>query len=260
MPTFKLTLAYDGTDYVGWQVQPNGPTIQSEVQSALALIVGREVKIVGSGRTDSGVHAAGQVASFCVPDWPHGASMFVRALNAKLPDSIAALDCEIVSDGFHAIADVVSKRYRYQLQIGGPPDPMAARDRWRLRGREVGDGVLDVEKMRAAAERIVGRQDFSSFEAAGAPRTSSIRHVTECRVVDQVDPSGRRRWIAVEVAANGFLYNMVRNIVGTLVEVGRGRRPVEWVDQVIAARDRSVAGATAPPHGLTMVSVKYGGG
>lgn len=252
MPTFKLTVAYDGTDFVGWQIQPNGPTIQSELQSAIHAMTGQSVKVVGSGRTDSGVHAAGQVASFSLDHWPHDPSAFVDGLNAHLPDQIAVLDCQSVADRFHAIADCVGKRYRYQLQTAGPPDPMARRDRWRLKGE------IDESALAAAARRIIGQRDYSSFEAAGAARQSSVRNITSCQYLSQTDPSGRRRWSCVEVAADGFLYNMVRNIVGTIVQVGRSKHPPSWVDDVIAARDRSVAGPTAPAHGLTLVEVFYG--
>lgn len=252
MPTFRMTVAYDGTDYVGWQVQPNGPTIQAELQDALEALVGHPVRVTGSGRTDSGVHAAGQVAGFTVPTWRHDADVFVDALNTRLPDSIAVLQCERAADDFHAIADAIEKTYRYHLQSGGVPCPASARNRWRVRGRG-----LDRNAMASAAIRLVGRHDFASFEAVGAPRQSSVRTVRELRVVPEVDPTCRRDWFRVEVTADGFLYNMVRNLVGTLVEIGRGKHSPDWIDQVLAARDRSAAGPTAPAHGLTLWQVRY---
>lgn len=251
MPTFKITVAYDGTEFVGWQIQSNGPTIQGELQRALRVMVGRDVKVVGSGRTDSGVHAAGQVANFALENWSHDAEVFVDGLNAILPEQIVVLQCERALDSFHAIANCVAKRYRYQLQTSGPPDAFACRNRWRLKG------AVDTGAMAAAASRIIGEQDYSSFEALGAPRQTSVRDITQCELLPQRDPTGRRDWCCIEVTANGFLYNMVRNIVGTIVEVGRGKHPPHWVDEVIEARARIAAGPTAPAHGLTLVEVRY---
>lgn len=249
--SFKLTVAYDGTDLLGWQVQPGGPTVQGEIELALRQMLGRPVKIIGSGRTDSGVHAIAQVASFELDDWKHSARVFIDALNTKLPDSVVVTDCTDAVAGFHAIRDARGKRYRYQIQMGGPPDPFQSRYRWRLRGK------IDIAAMSAAATRVIGKKDFASFQATGAPRKTTVRTVTDCRIIQQQDAAGERHFAAIEVAADGFLYNMVRNIVGTLVEVGRGNHPHRWIDDVIAAKDRNIAGPTAPPHGLFLVDVNY---
>jgi tRNA pseudouridine38-40 synthase len=250
--TFKITVAYDGTDFAGWQVQPDLPTIQCELESALKEIVGHKVTVVGSGRTDSGVHAIGQVASFILDHWNHSAEQLVKAINTKLPPSIVVTQGTEVASGFHAIRDAVSKRYRYQIQTDGPADPFSLRDRWRLRW------PVNVEAMSAAAQYFVGEHDFASFQATGADRKSTVRTVQECVLVRQTDPTGLRTFIAIEVEANGFLYNMVRNIVGTIVEVGRGKHEPTWIPEVLGAKNRSVAGSTAPAHGLILLWVNYG--
>jgi tRNA pseudouridine38-40 synthase len=250
--TFKITVAYDGTDFAGWQVQPDLPTIQSELQSALKTIVGQEVTVVGSGRTDSGVHAIGQVASFEIEHWNHSADQLVKAINTKLPPSIVVTHGTEVASGFHAIRDAISKRYRYQIQTDGPSDPFCLRDRWRLRCD------VDINAMSAAAKHFVGQHDFASFQATGADRKSTIRTIHQCVLVRQSDFTGLRTFIAIEVEANGFLYNMVRNIVGTLIEVGRGKHPPDWISEVLAAKNRSLAGSTAPAHGLILLWVNYG--
>lgn len=251
---FQIIVAYDGTNYVGWQMQPNGPTIQSELQSALASLLNQTVTVIGSGRTDSGVHAIAQSAHFVTDRWSADASALVRGMNAKLPDDIAVLDGRPRPIGFHAIADAKSKRYRYQLQCGGPPDPIGSRHRWRIRQ------PLDAQKLRNAAAAVIGRRDFSSMEAAGAPRADSIRDVVACDVDQTVDPWGRVM-INIEVQANGFLYNMVRNIVGTLVWLAQSHRrisdPFAEMVRILDARDRGQAGPTAPPHGLHLLRVWY---
>ncbi len=256
--TFKLTIAYDGTDYVGWQVQPNGESIQSVLQRALGEVTRQQVSVVGSGRTDAGVHALAQVASCTIADWKATANDLGKALNTQLPETIVVNEVIDAPDGFHAIREATGKRYRYQLQIGGPHDPLQHRYRWRLRG------PIDLQAMQAAAGRVVGEHDFASFQAAGAPRRSTVRSVRACELIQQPDALGddqgissQRRLIAIEVEADGFLYNMVRNIVGTLVEIGRGKQPTAWVSDVIAAKNRDLAGPTAPPQGLFLLRVDY---
>jgi tRNA pseudouridine38-40 synthase len=167
-----------------------------------------------------------------------------------LPDTISVTNVQDAPVDFHAIRDAIGKRYRYQIQVRGQRDPFGYRYRWRLRRR------IDVESMRRAAARIIGHRDFASFESAGARRKSSVRHVRDCQVIaeDDFDRSGH---LAVEVEADGFLYNMVRNIVGTLVEVGYGKHPPQWIDQVIGRENRIHAGPTAPPHGLFLKEVYY---
>ncbi len=256
--TFKMTVAYDGTAYAGWQVQPRRQTIQSCLEKAIAQVCRQRVRVTGSGRTDSGVHALGQVASFSLDHWRASPAALARALNSKLPDDISVLRIDEAVDDFHAIRDAAGKRYRYQLRIGGTRDAFDYRYRWYL------PGPIDVDAMRRAAEAIQGRHDFASFQAAGADRKTTVRHVRDLAIIDQppperspVSPLVAASNLAIEVEADGFLYNMVRNIVGSLVEVGRGKRPPAWVSDVIAARDRKQAGPTAPPHGLFMMWVQY---
>lgn len=252
--TFKLTIAYDGSDFAGWQVQPNQPTIQGCLQHAVRKITGETVSVIGSGRTDAGVHALAQVASCRLENWNAPAAALGRALNTKLPETIVVHDVEDAADDFHAIACAIGKRYRYQLQIGGIRDAFLYRHWWRLPPH------MDIAAMQAAAQRIVGEKDFASFQASGAPRASTIRHVRECQITEQdCNPNSGYCLYALEIEANGFLYNMVRNIVGTIVEVGRGKHDLGWIDDVIAAEDRDIAGPTAPAHALFLRSVAYSG-
>ncbi len=248
MRSILLTIAYDGTAYAGWQVQPGQRTIQAELEEALARITGESIRVVGSGRTDAGVHALGQVAGFRTAG-SMTADVFQRALNAELPDDIAILGASEAVEDFHPIRDSVSKRYRYQIDGGTVRDVFSRRYAWHYRRG------LDVGAMAAGAEHLVGRHDFSSFETSGAERPDSIRTISHLSVVRGSEDQANR--ITIEVEADGFLYNMVRAIVGTLVEVGRGAQSPDWVRQVLEAVDRSQAGPTAPPQGLFLLWVKY---
>ena len=248
--TFRLTIAYDGTDYSGWQVQPDQQTIQGTLQRAIKKATGQQVAVIGSGRTDAGVHAHGQVASCRFETWTASDEALSRAINSRLPPSIVVRDVRSAVPDFHAIRDAKGKRYRYQLQIRRQRDPFEHRYRWRLR-REV-----DKDAMSAAATRLIGEKDFASFESAGAERLSTVRDVRDCQVLvpDHFEQTGH---LAVEIEANGFLYNMVRNIVGTLVEVGYGKETPDWVDEVLDHKNRVYAGPTAPPQGLFLKEVYY---
>jgi len=277
---FKMTVAYDGTQYAGWQVQLRRQTIQGMLEKAIAQVCRERVRVTGSGRTDSGVHAIGQVASFSLGQWRAGADELSRALNSKLPPDISIRQIVETAEDFHAIRDARGKRYRYQLRIGGPRDAFEYRYRWHL------PGPIDIDAIRQAATLIRGKQDFASFQAAGSDRKTTVRDVRALDLIEQPviaagDSSGPTAesthlaesttparagqgvyestplHIAIEVEADGFLYNMVRNIVGSLVEVGRGKYPPQWIGEVIAARDRTVAGPTAPPHGLFLLWVHY---
>ena len=249
--TFKLTITYDGTDFAGWQVQPGQETVQGNLHRALRQITGQEIQIVGSGRTDSGVHAIAQVASLTTRNWRHDADSLARALNAHLPDTIAVTEAVDAPDRFHAIRDAVGKRYRYQLQVGGIRDVFDFRFRWHLKG------PLDLDAMKVAASMFVGRHDFASFQATGSDRKTTIREVRACELIEQSSSVNGRQDIAIEVEADGFLYNMVRNIVGTIVEVGMRIRNPESIESILAARDRDVAGQTAPAHALFLLRVEY---
>lgn len=248
MRFLKLTLSYDGTGYFGWQSQPNRKTIQDELERALARITGEPTPAIASGRTDAGVHALGQVVSVRTSS-SMPTDVLQRALNANLPPHIAVLQVQDAPHGFHAIRDALSKRYRYLIHDGVAPDPIGRHYVWRIPRR------LDEGQMHASAQALVGTHDFSSFEAAGAERVSSIRTITEISVVRRQELGAER--IVFEVEADGFLYHMVRNIVGVLVKVGRGRRPVEWTAEVLAAKSRLAAANTAPASGLFLASVRY---
>ncbi|MGD9127969.1 MAG: tRNA pseudouridine(38-40) synthase TruA [Planctomycetia bacterium] len=244
MRTIKLTIAYDGTDYAGWQIQPDRATVQSVLEEAIERVTGQASRTLASGRTDAGVHALGQVVGFRT-DSDLACDTLVRALNANLPEDIAVLDAEEVADGFHPIGDAVRKRYRYVIHDAPIRDVFYRRYAWHCRYQ------LDVEPMAQAAEMLLGKHDFSSFESTGAPRESSVRTITDISVVRHGDR------IEIEVEADGFLYNMVRAIVGTLVEIGRGSMDPGWMHQVLSAQERKAAGPTAPPEGLFLVKVDY---
>jgi tRNA pseudouridine38-40 synthase len=259
--TIKLTLAYDGTRYVGWQRQAAGTSIQGLVEAAVAEIEEEPVPVAGAGRTDAGVHALGQVASF---QFRHGMppATLVLALNARLPEDVRVLDAEEADPGFHARYSAKAKTYRYRLATGTLADPFGWRYAWRVRT------PLDAEAMREAAVALVGSHDFASFQAAGSAVGTTTRTVRDARVRSAPAGEGlpwgalalRAPVLHVEITADGFLRHMVRTIVGTLVEVGQGRRPVSGLAEAIAARDRASAGPTAPAQGLFLVDVDYGTG
>jgi tRNA pseudouridine38-40 synthase len=271
MPAFKLILCYDGTAYAGWQSQRNKPTVQDTLEAAIREVTGQSLRVLASGRTDAGVHALGQVVGFEV-DTRLSAEVFHRALNANLPDDIAILELSEVPAGFHPTHHAVRKRYRYIIYDGPHRNVFQRQYCW-----QYPYGVLDADAMHAAAAALLGRHDFSSFESQGSRRKSSVRtisHISVCRrgTVGSDLPSadavrageGRGEssessgpWIVVEVEADGFLYNMVRAIVGTLAEVGGGIRPVTWPAEVMQAANRGAAGRTAPPQGLFLVNVDY---
>jgi tRNA pseudouridine38-40 synthase len=245
-----MTLSYDGTAYAGWQVQPGLPTVQGKLEEALQRIVGAQVRVVASGRTDAGVHARAQVAGFrcetrLTPD------TLRRAINANIPDDIYVSEMHAASDDFHAIRDAVAKRYRYVIQDGPQRDLFARFTVWHVKY------PLEVPRMQAGASYLLGQHDFKSFETTGAPRRTSVRTIQEI-TVQRLDHHHLQP-LAVEIAADGFLYNMVRNIVGSLVLVGRGEQPPEWIARVLAARDRTQAGPTAPAIGLMLLQVTYPG-
>ena len=248
MRFLRLLLAYDGTHYVGWQVQSNGLSIQEVLETAWQSVTGEKLRITASGRTDSGVHALEQVCSLCTSS-QISTRKLVLALNANLPRDIRVLEAREAPLNFHAIRDALSKTYRYQIQTGDIQDIFQSRYCWFV------PRTLDTAAMQQAGRYLTGTHDFSSFEASGAARLDSVRTVTELTIQPRMDR--RFPFVDISITADGFLYNMVRNIVGTLIVVGRGRQPPEWVRQVLQARDRSLAGETAPAHGLSLVRVRY---
>jgi tRNA pseudouridine38-40 synthase len=247
MPTFKLTLAYDGTDFFGWQIQPDRRTVQAVLEGAIARATGEPSRVSGASRTDAGVHACAQVASFR-SSTRLAASVLQRAINAHLPDDVRVLRVEAVGDDFHALRAARSKRYRYVWCDAPVHDVFALRYAWHVRQ------ALDAQRMHRAAQQLLGRRDFRSFQTAGSPRESTIRTVLDVRVF-RPDPFPSQVWLEIE--ADGFLYNMVRAIAGTLRDVGRGRRPESWLGEIVAAADRRRAGMTAPPQGLFLLAVRY---
>ncbi|MGH9160762.1 MAG: tRNA pseudouridine(38-40) synthase TruA [Vicinamibacteraceae bacterium] len=259
MPTFKLTLAYDGSGFAGWQRQTNGFGIQQLVEEALEGIAGHAVRVVSAGRTDAGVHALGQVASASL-DTRHGPDTIQRALNAAFPDSVRALDVELAPDGFHARRDARSKTYCYRLLSGKSATPFASRYAWDV------NGDLDNDAMREAFETVRGRHDFAAFASSGSRVKTTVRHVSDVglRRAPFVEPwigswtaSHPLTLLAAEITADGFLRHMVRALVGSLVEVGLGRwTPRDFV-AALESRDRRHAGRTAPADGLFLVRVEY---
>jgi tRNA pseudouridine38-40 synthase len=247
--TLKLTLAYDGTAYAGWQVQPGQTTVQVVLEVAVEKVTTRAARTIASGRTDAGVHALGQVVSLRT-DSELALDVLRRALNAELPEDVAVLEVSQAADDFHPIRDAVRKRYRYVIHDGPVRDVFRRRYCWSYR-----HGRLDEQAMSRAAKALLGKHDFSSFETRGAEREHSVRTIFE--LIVERGRGGQGDFITIEVEADGFLYNMVRAIVGTLVEVGRGAQEESWVGEVLQATDRRTAGPTAPPEGLFLVKVEY---
>ena len=248
MRSVKLILAYDGTAYAGWQVQPGEVTVQGVLEAALAKITGQTVRTLASGRTDAGVHALGQVVGLRLESRLSN-DVLRRALNAALPQDMAVLNVADTEEGFHPIRDAQRKRYRYVLHDGPVRDVFARHYCWQV------PRPLHVEAMHRAASALLGKHDFCSFQSTGADRATTVRTIFEITVRRGSAPD--QNVVTVQVEADGFLYNMARAIVGTLVEVGRGARPESWVADVLQAADRSAAGPTAPPQGLFLVAVQY---
>jgi tRNA pseudouridine38-40 synthase len=244
MRRLKCIVAYDGTDYSGFQVQPDQITIQGEIEAALQRITGEVIQISGSGRTDAGVHARGQVFHF---DTASGIPLekWQFVLNNQLPDAIVIRSVEEVDASFHARFDVKSKEYRYCIDNG----PIA--DVFRHRYADHIRFPLDVEAMQQGARHLIGEHDFTSFCSAKTFVEDKVRTIYDLRV----ERSGNEVWVVCR--GNGFLYNMVRIIVGTLVEVGQGKRSPDELRDILLARDRERAGKTAPAKGLTMWEVTY---
>jgi tRNA pseudouridine38-40 synthase len=249
MTTFKLTLAYDGTEFAGWQRQPAARTAQGELEAAIERITQERSKCIASGRTDAGVHALGQVVSFQSETKLSG-EVLCKALNAELPEDMLVFEVIETAPNFHALRDAVRKRYRYVIQDGRLPDLFDRKYVWHVYQR------LDVEAMQEAAKTLVGTHDFASYETAGSPRLTTVRTVFDLTVERR--PAELTDRVVIEVEANGFLYNMVRNIAGTLVAVGKGKEPPAWPAEVLAVKDRTKAGMTAPARGLFLVWVEYG--
>ena len=245
MARYKAVIEYDGTDYAGFQRQTNGPTVQGELESALAAINdGNAVGVLGAGRTDSGVHAAGQVVAFDL-NWPHGTGPLTRALNANLPGAIAvksAVECE---PDFHPRFWATGRRYRYTIWNAPIRSPLRERYAWQVWP------ALDVTAMADAGARLIGRQDFAAFGTAPDANGHTVREVREAHweVFDKT--------LDFYISADAFLYRMVRSIVGTLKQVGAGEITPDGFGAIVESKDRRRASPTAPPRGLCLIEVIY---
>ncbi len=277
MKNVLLTIAYDGTDFCGWQKQPGQRSVQEEVERALSIVCAQPIRINGTSRTDAGVHAYGQRASFTadfsipvekIPLVANG--IFASAASErwrKASGDVAILAAEEVDPGFHARFDAAGKKYIYQIDNSGKPNPFGRNYRYQV-GRP-----LDLEAMKRAAAYLVGTQDFKCFQAAGGKELeTTVRTVYSARIsasgygTGQIPPegglpgpasAGSEKVIAFEIIGDGFLYNMVRIITGTLVDVGLGKKDPDDLPEVIAGRDRIRAGHTAPPQGLYLAEIYY---
>lgn len=240
----RLAVAFEGTAYHGWQIQNNSPTIQGLLAEAISRITGETVTLTGSGRTDAGTHARRLVANFFTGSRIPTAQL-VRALNGMLPRDIRILTARQVPFRFHARRDAVSKVYRYQIYLGPVLAPHLAREHFHFPYR------IDISRMETAARLFVGEHDFASFAKASASSSSTIRRIFQCTLKKQ----GRR--LILTVRGNGFLHHMVRNMAGTLLEVGRGTITLDDFRELFVKRDRRLAGFTAPAHGLVLIKVQY---
>jgi tRNA pseudouridine38-40 synthase len=262
---YKITVAYDGTDFVGWQRQASGVSIQSLLEDALRDVDGRDVTVTGAGRTDAGVHALAQVAAFTL-ERTMAADAVARALNAKLPPAVRIVAAEEAPASFHPRFDVRDKTYRYRISNAEVLSPFERRYAWHV------PGALDVGAMREAARALEGTHDFAAFQSVGSDAKTTVRTVTSSRIEDcglriesGIESSihsairdPQSAMLVYEITGTGFLRHMVRAIVGSLVEVGRRRRAPSWIVEVMSSRARASAGPTAPPDGLFLVRVNYG--
>jgi tRNA pseudouridine38-40 synthase len=245
MARMKVTVAYDGTDFAGYQIQPSGRTVQGTIQSVLGKMhKGQPIPISASGRTDAGVHAMGQVFHFdtnlTIPD-----SAWAKALNAMLPDDILIKRVEETDASFHSRFSATSKEYHYKLYTAKQPDVFKRNHAWYY------PYPLSIEDMKMACEHLIGTHDFTSFSSSRSEVADKTRTIYEL----SIEENGEE--LAFKIKGSGFLYNMVRIIVGTLIEVGQGKRTPDEISLILAALDRTAAGKTAPAHGLYLYEVKY---
>ncbi len=240
----KVVLEYDGSGFAGWQQQAHGRTVEAELKRALRELTGTEHKVYAAGRTDAGAHAEGQVVSF-ETDGRIPQQRLVAALNARLPGDVSVLTAEVAPDGFHARYSARWRRYRYRY-LDRRARPALERGRcWHV------GGPLDVAAMSVAAKALVGKHDWTGYCSASEPPAGRVREMRSVKVARRGD------FVELELVAEGFLRGLARSIAGALAEVGRGRKPPEWVGEVLRARDRRLAARTAPAGGLTLVEVIY---
>lgn len=245
MRNFKLVIEYDGTHYSGWQRQKTDRTIQGELETALTTMTCRKITVIGSGRTDAGVHASGQTANFKC-DTSLASEAFQKGLNSLLPKDIVIRSCQPAAMDFHARFDAKSKAYRYHILNHHLPVAIGRQYVWQIRR------PLDTHAMVQASQHFVGTHDFKAFEGSGSPRASTVRNVIRAQL--SADQNGK---ITFDIEANGFLRFMVRNIVGTMVDVGLGKLSFQDIPEIFLSRDRGRASATAPAQGLFLISVTY---
>ncbi len=244
---FKLVIEYDGTAYHGWQRQKETPTVQGTIEAAIETMTGKSVTLTGSGRTDAGVHALNQVANFIV-DTKLTSDIFRRGLNSLLPRDVVIKDCRGADDAFHARFDVSGKVYHYHIINRPCPTAIFRQYSWHIRR------PLELPVMREAMAHLKGTHDFSAFEAAGGSRSHAVRTVMDVGLTTRDEMAGH---VVFSIEANGFLRCMVRNIVGTLVDVGMGKTSTAVFQGILESKDRRQAGRTAPPQGLFLREVKY---
>ncbi len=235
---------YDGSEFCGWQLQPGQPSVQAAVESALSKVANHPVRVHSAGRTDTGVHALGQIVHFDT-DSVRPENAWVMGTNSKLPDSVSLLWTRAVQSTFHARFSATSRSYRYViLNRRGRPGNLARQVAWHA-------GQLDTERMNSAAKALIGTHDFSAFRAARCSSKNPVKTVTALQV------ERYQAWVWIDVEASGYLHHMVRNIAGTLLAVGRGEKHIGWAAEVLAGKDRTRAGATATPEGLYFVAAVY---
>jgi tRNA pseudouridine38-40 synthase len=245
MTRFRAIVEYDGTDFLGFQRQAQGRTVQGELEAALSRIGWAGTAVLGAGRTDAGVHAAGQVIAFDF-DWQHGEGDLVRALNANLPEDVAVKQAEACLAGFHPRFDARGRRYRYRLYNQPVRSPLAARWGWQVWPE------LSLERLRAASQHLMGRRDFAAFGSDPEGGTSTVRTIALAEWA--AEPGA---WLSFEVQAEAFLFRMVRSLVGALKRVGTGEMTVEQFADLVASADRARRPAIAPPQGLCLMAVLY---
>ncbi len=242
----KLTLAYDGTDFHGFQRQPGLRTVQGVLEAWLSSIAGHEVEVIGASRTDAGVHARAQAIQYDAAKVPVPPARMVHFAKSTLPPDLVVTVADKVHEHFHVRFDALWKTYRYVLDVGKVPDVFRRRYAYHVAY------AVDDEKMQSAADQLLGTHDFTSFCTARAPQENKVRTIYQISCQRQADDL-----MYIEVTGNGFLHHMVRNIVGTLVAAGAGKIPVDAIPAILAAKDRQKAGPTAPAHGLTLWHIEY---
>lgn len=245
MTKYKITIEYDGTNISGWQRQANGPSIQQYIEEAIEVFTKEKVFVYAAGRTDAGVHATGQVAHFELQKMI-APEIVQRAVNHFLkPNTVVIIDCQIADDDFHARFSAKKRHYKYLITNRRAPSVLEVNRTWHIHKK------LDVEKMQQAASFLIGNHDFTSFRALQCQAASPIKTMDEIKIYRDEDK------IYFTLKATSFLHHMVRNIVGTLVQVGLGAWTPEYIEAVLAAKDRSKAGPTAPPQGLYFTKIDY---